>query len=145
MLDPARLRISLDLSGVREGKQKIPLSRDMIPLPSSLTLETIKPDSIQIAAYKLLRMDVPVEVRTKGSLPKGLSLVRIKADPPTLSVLVPPNLKDKGVRIETEPVDLAGISQNAVLSPKLLLPSDVRLADPKAPGVRVIVEVRQAG
>lgn len=145
LLDPARLRISLDLSGVKEGKQKIRLSRDMIPLPSNLTLETIKPDSIQIAAYKLLRMDVPVEVQTKGSLPKGLSLVRIKVDPPTLSVLVPPNLKDKGVRIETEPVDLAGISQNVSLFPKLLVPSEVRLADPKAPSVRVIVEVRPAG
>lgn len=144
LLDPARLRISVDLSAVKEGKQKIPLSREMIPLPSNLTLENIKPDSIQIAAYKLLRLDAPVEVPTKGALPKSLSLVRIEAVPATLSVLVPPSLKEKGVKIQTEPVDLATITQNAVLFPKLLVPSEVRFADPKGPNVRVTVEVKPA-
>jgi len=145
LLDPARLRISLDLSNVKEGKQKIRLSREMIPLPSSLTLESIKPDSIQIAAYRLLRVDAPVEVPTKGALPKGLSLVRIEAVPPALTVLVPPNLKDKGVKIQTEPVDLAEIAQNTVLFPRLVVPADVRFADPKQPSVRVIVEVAPSG
>ncbi|MEW6441930.1 MAG: diadenylate cyclase [bacterium] len=144
LLDPDRLRVSVDLLNVREGKQKISLTRDMIQIPSNLSMANIKPDNIQIAAYKLLRVEVPVEVSTRGSLPARLTLQQIEVTPANVPLLIPPALRDKGIKIQTEPIDLGQVTQTTVLIPRLLFPPDVRYVDPRPPSVKVTVEVKPA-
>jgi len=143
LLDPTGLMISLDLSNVREGKQRVSLTKDMIVIPSNLSLETIKPDSIQIGAYRLLQVDVPIEVSCRGELPRGRILQRIEVSPPSVTLLVPPALRDKGMKISTEVIDLSQLTQTTVFVPKLLFPPEVRFVDPKPPGVKVTLEIRE--
>jgi YbbR domain-containing protein len=115
----------------------------MIVIPSNLSLETIKPDSIQIGAYRLLQVDVPIEVSCRGELPRGRILQRIEVSPPSVTLLVPPALRDKGMKISTEVIDLSQLTQTTVFVPKLLFPPEVRFVDPKPPGVKVTLEIRE--
>jgi YbbR domain-containing protein len=141
LLDPHTLKISVDLAGIRQGKQKVLMTRDMVRLPSNLSLEGIKPEAIQISSYKLIPMEVPILVRTKGDLPEGLSLRRIEAVPPLVTVLAPLELHKKVTKIFTEPIVLEEVARTTTLEPKVIFPTEVRFVDGEPPSVKVIIEV----
>ncbi|NVM21245.1 MAG: DNA integrity scanning protein DisA nucleotide-binding domain protein [Desulfobacterales bacterium] len=142
LLDPKALKISLDLAEIREGRQKIPLTRDMVKVPSNLSLERIKPGSIRITAYRLLPVEVPVKISIKGALPSRLTLQKIVVTPPSVTVLASPKLQKSGIRIRTEPIALEQVTETTTLAPKLLFPTEIRFFDGKPPSVKVTIEVR---
>jgi diadenylate cyclase len=149
LLDPNNLAISLDLSSVQEGEQDIVLTRDMVQMPSNLSLEAIKPKTLQIRANRLLRKHVPVEVVTKGALPAGWKLDAIEVKPASVTVLIPPLSSKKEMKIQTQDIDLGSITGTATLTPQLILPPDVRFVGGTVPSVTVTIEVhstsRKAG
>ena len=83
LLNPSSLRVSVDLSGVREGRQEIELTNDMIKTPANISVVNVTPSRIIVNASRLRSAVLPVEVRSEGALPPGVILQRIeaKADP----------------------------------------------------------------
>ena len=71
LLNPANLRISVDLSGVREGRQEIELANDMIKTPANVSVVSVTPSRIIVNASRLRSMVLPVDVRSEGALPAG--------------------------------------------------------------------------
>ncbi len=69
LFDPSGLKISLDLSTIRQGGQELALNKEMVKSPSNLNVVGIKPERIHITAYKLISTTVPIEVKTVGTLP----------------------------------------------------------------------------
>ncbi len=141
LLDPNTLAISVDLSNVREGEQDIVLTRDMVQMPSALSLEAIKPKTIQIRASRLLHRQVRVEVVTHGTLPEGRTLLGIDVTPPSVTVLVPEPVSDREMRVRTAAIDLGQITGTTTLTPQLILPSEVRFVGGNAPTVKVTIKV----
>ena len=141
LLDPNNLAISVDLSNIQEGTEEIVLTRDMVQMPSNLSLEAIKPKTIQIRANRLLRTKVPVEAVTGGALPAGLELQGIEVTPRSVTVLLPPLSSERKMKIQTEEIDLGQITATTTLTPQLVYPPEVRFAGGNVPSVKVTIKV----
>jgi uncharacterized protein (TIGR00159 family) len=143
LYNPSSLKISLDLAQVRQGGQEIALSKAMIRTPANISIVGLKPDRIYINAYKLLPVSAPVDVRTSGSLPAGISLQKIEVMPPSVPVLVSPRLYRNNIRLRTRPIELKNITSTVALTPDLVIPPEIRFPGEKLPAVVVTVRVKQ--
>jgi uncharacterized protein (TIGR00159 family) len=52
IFDPTTLKISVDLSSIKEGWQRIVLNEEMVKVPSNLYMVKINPEKIHIVAHK---------------------------------------------------------------------------------------------
>jgi diadenylate cyclase len=144
LLDPQTLKISVDLAGIREGKQTVEFTQDTVKIPSNLSLEGVKPDRIQLTAHMLIPTEVPVEVVTEGGLPPGYTVDRIEPTPSSVKVLAPSTLRKKGVSIRTEPIALGQLTETTTVAPKLLLPPEFRLINGRPPALKVTIFVKSS-
>lgn len=144
LLDPAALKISVDLSSIREGEQTIVLSKALVKVPPNLTIETIKPSSLTLTAHHVVPVLIPIEVRTVGSLPPNLTLSSISVSPSAASVLTFPNADQTAIKITTKPIDLSKVTQTSIVEPGLLYPADARFYEGHPPNVKVALTVRAA-
>ena len=142
LFSPSSLKISLDLSQVKQGGQEVSIPKSLIRTPSNISVIGIKPERIHIMAYKLIAVRAPIEVRTTGGLSPDLSLHRIEVNPAFVTVLVPPRLSKSGIRLRTGLIDLREIRQSTTITPELLLPPEIRLPGDRVPQVSVTVKVR---
>jgi diadenylate cyclase len=142
LLNPQALRISLDMSKIREGQQELAMERSQVRHPSNLSVVGIEPSKVQLVAQQMVPLNLPIKVRTSGRLPPGLALRQIVVTPKSIQVMAPPQGK-RPVEILTEPVNLQDITTTSTITPRLMLPSDVRLASDKPPHVRVTIEIEQ--
>ena len=142
LFDASGLKISLDLSKLKQGGQEIALTKDMIKTPGSLTVVGLKPDRIFITAYKLVPKSFPVEIRTVGIPPPGVHLQKIEAVPSAITALVPPKLLREGLRITTKPIDLRQIKESTTVASEIMYPAEVRFPEDRPPAVIVNIKVR---
>ena len=89
--------------------------------------------------------ELPIEAQTSGSLPAGLQLESIKAEPASLPVLVWRSQRDSTGQLLTEPIDLSEITESASMEANLILPRHVRLPSGERPSVRLWVTVSTRG
>ena len=142
LFDASGLKISLDLSKLKQGGQEIALTKDMIKTPGSLTVVGLKPDRIFITAYKLIPKSFPVEIRTVGIPPPGVHLQKVEAVPSSITALVPPKLLREGLRITTKPIDLRQIRESTTVASEIMYPAEVRFPEDRPPAVIVNIKVR---
>jgi diadenylate cyclase len=145
LLNPANLLVSVDLSKVREGVQRFPLSEEDLKRPANLQIYRIEPNTIAIQAYPVGVVNLPVEIQTTGQLPPSLVLVGLKAVPPTVRAQVRQAFLKETIKVLTEPILLSSITQTSWVTVKLNLPEYVRLLEPALPEIKVMVEVRPKG
>lgn len=144
LIDPNELKLSLDMTGIsRDGENKISLSKEMIRQFPGVSLVNFTPDSIELSIYRLIPFSFPVEVKTQGRPPAGVIIRQIRIEPKEVSIVLPSTANRNGIQISTEPIDLSSITQNAILSPKLIFPAQIRPATEKYPEVKVIIEVEK--
>ena len=140
---PSNLKISLDLSEIKQGGQEIILSKSMIKTPSNISVVGIKPDRLHIIAFKLVPVKVPVEVRTTGTPPAGVSIEKITVAPSTVMVLVPPRSKRDALGIRTKPINLSDVLGDTLITPEFVLPPEIRFPGDKTPPVTVALKVKK--
>jgi len=144
MLNMDMLKVSLDLSRIREGWQEITLSKDMVRKPSNLAVVGISPARIGMTASRLINISLPVQVMTTGRPPAGLSVQDISAAPREVRVLIPRKLQQSSIRIRTEPIDLEKVSASAKLDVRLILPPDIQLAGGRSPTIRIMIKLKKS-
>ncbi|MDO9559098.1 MAG: diadenylate cyclase [Syntrophales bacterium] len=144
LLNPDSLKVSVDLSQVREGRHEIALSKDMVKKPSSLTVVGINPARLGMTASRLVEASLPVQVVTQGRPPDGQSVQKISVSPPDVTVLILGKLNQNGVRIRTEPIDLGKLTSSKILEVRLILPSHVQFAGGKPPVVTVTIKLTKS-
>ena len=142
LLHPESLKISLDLKQLRPGSQEITLTRDMVKLPSNLTVVSITPERIRITASRLLPLTVPIEVLTENKPPPGITVQTITVVPIEVKVLIPRRLRGKRIRVLTEPIDLSLLDVQKIFTPALRYPPEIQFPGGKTPLIRVIVKTR---
>jgi diadenylate cyclase len=140
---PSNLKISLDLSEIKQGGQEIILSKSMIKTPSNISVVGIKPDRLHIIAFKLVPVKVPIEVRTTGAPPGGVSIEKITIAPSTVTVLVPPRSKRDALYIRTKPINLTDVLGDTLITPEFVLPPEIRFPGEKVPPVTVAIKVKK--
>ena len=142
LLDERSLKLSLDLSAVSKTKQEIILSKDMVNVPSNLSITEIKPEKIYIYATRLIAGTFPVKIVTNNSLPKNLILQKISAVPSKLDILYDSHINPRKITIETEPIDLKKIFSASTIDTKIVLPDGAYFPEGKPTTTRVMISVR---
>ena len=143
LLNPDTLKVSVDLSQVREGWHEIALSKDMIKKPTSLTVVGISPAQIGMTASRLIQASLPIQVTTEGRPPAGLSVQKISAAPPDVRVLIPGKLNQNSIRIRTEPIDLGKVTSTTTQEVSLIFPLHVQFAGEKPPVIKVTIKLKK--
>ena len=143
LLNPDTLKVSVDLSQVREGWHEIALSKDMIKKPTSLTVVGISPAQIGMTASRLIQASLPIQVTTEGRPPAGLSVQKISAAPPDVRVLIPGKLNQNGIRIRTEPINLGKVTSTTTQEVRLIFPSHIQFAGGKPPVIKVTIKLKK--
>ena len=133
-------KLTVDMSGIREGKQGILLSQNMVVHPSNLTVVGIQPEELSLTAHQMAPYDIPVKVDTTGTLPEGLTLKHIEVSPEFVNVMTQ-RKSALDLQIRTEPISLASIKETTKFTPKLLLPPTMEFTEKKAPLVTVTITV----
>jgi hypothetical protein len=143
LLKPGELKISLDMSTIKDGENEIDLSRDMVRNSSGLSVVNIDPGQIILNSYKLVPTTIPVELKTKGDLPPGLLTRSMKIEPKLVSIMAPSTISKDRIVISTEPVNLALITETTEIIPKLVIPPDIRFPEDKPPDLKVVINVER--
>lgn len=143
LMNTKELTISLDMSKVKEGDNEFSLTKDSVRGPADVAIINITPAKIDLEAYRLVNLSVPVEALTSGRPPTNIAINSIKVEPQVISVAVASTFKKDGIKLTTENIDLGKISESTVLSVKLVIPPQVHLLDEKYQEVRVAIEVEK--
>lgn len=143
LLDEKSLRLSLDLSPIAEKKREFVLTKDMVNVPSSLSVAEISPAKIHVYASKRVLATLAVSVPTRNGLPDGLSLQRITFSPTAVRVLIDPRMKPEEMKLETEAVDLQKITSSSTMILNVAGATGVSFPDEKSPQVRVTIRVKK--
>ncbi len=142
LLNPKALKISVDMSKIRQGKQELVLETGEVRNPSNLSVVGIEPDKIPLTAHKMVPLNVPIKVQTSGTTPPGLTVRQIVVTPRSIQVMALPEDRES-VEILTEPINLKHITTTLTLTPKLVLPSNVRFINDKPPDVRAVIKIER--
>jgi hypothetical protein len=141
LLNPAGLIISLDLSNVREGTNRIAISEEDLKRPSNLAVYRIEPDTLILQAYPVETVSLPVEAQVVGEVPKRFRLLGIRLSPSVVRAQVRQSAVQEIKKVLTEPIHLSEVTQTTLLRAKLILPESLSLIEPSVPEVQVRVEV----
>lgn len=141
LLKPKELKVSLDMSDIKEGENRITLSKELVRNSYSLSVVNVDPAQISFYSYKLIPLAVPVELKTKGKSPPGIVINNISIEPKSVSVMVPSTTSRDKLSITTEPIDLSTITETTTLTPEIAAISDIRFPDNKEPELKVIIDV----
>ena len=143
LLDSGSLKISLKKAGIREGRQSIVLTSDMVRTPSNINVAAIIPPEITVTATRYLPVSIPLEVTTTGKPPRGIAVQKISVDPAAVRVFIPGVAVPGKIKIQTEPVDLARLSEQTSFDVTLRYPPNVKFPDDKVPSTVVTVKIRK--
>jgi len=144
LLDPAMLRVALDLSEIRAGLQTVPVSEADVRRPSNLELESVEPRLIMLRVEKWVATQLPVDVTLEGSLPEPRTLGGIQVKPAEITAQVWESERFVTRSIPTEPVDLSKLEDTTTRTLKLRLPRHLRLPLGQSAEVQVTLEIKSA-
>lgn len=139
-INPSQLAIAFSLDAPQEGSNELTIDERNLDLPSQLSLETATPRTVTVNTYPLHPTTLPVSVRTEGSVPDSLQLVRIDASPDSVTILTPKGSVYR--QVPTNPVVLDSIRTETTIERSLDLSNDMRLPDTSSTTIDVHVVVR---
>lgn len=130
----------IDLSKVHEGINSITVDGKAFQLPLGVSVDKISPAVLTIIAEKKLYRDLPVQLKRTGRLPKGMKLRSISIEPARVRVIGSESSLAKLRQVETESLDLAGVTRSQTLEIKLLAPSpQVQLGSDESVRAKIVV------
>lgn len=140
LLNEDSLSVTLDMTGVKEGRQELPIENNNIQYPSNVKVVGINPNKITFVAHMLTHFEAPIDVKLSGALPKGLILRKVTVSPASVQLKAPK--KDiKNIKITTKLINLRKITATTKLEPQLTVPPEAQFADGKQHSVEVTIEV----
>jgi YbbR-like protein len=140
LLDPDRMLVRLDLSGVTAGQAIFKIGPEMFNVPRQTDITRISPSQIVLDIDRMTDRQVPIHVSVQGQPAAGYRVVSAKTNPPAVTVRGPSRFVFHTDSVQTSPVEVNGakadISQPVSLQP----PSDrVALAGAQAVEARVAI------
>ncbi len=136
-LDPDNLVVSLDLSDPKVGVNERVIDEDDLELPPELRLSDVEPREVSVVARRQVALELPVQIRTIGTLADSLVLV---PNPRTVVVLVPSGSGKYPDRVFTERVDPRQVQRAGRIQVQLALASQMRLRQGEKAEVEVTLQ-----
>jgi len=110
-LDGRRVPITLDLSGVEPGIDvRLKIRDDMIRVPRGVRIIDVEPARIPVRLEEVRQATLPVRVIRSGEPADGYRIDSIKVAPASAVVTGPANTVEGLQAVETEPLDVNGLT-----------------------------------
>ena len=113
----------VDLSRIKEGSNALTIKNDDLQLPLGVLVNGINPSIVKVTVEKKMRKALLVRPKTRGLLPRGLFVRKIKVDPPTVMAEGPERAISHLDSVATEEIDLSGVRRSMVVEKNLLQPA----------------------
>ncbi len=110
LVDPSRLTLKLDLSGVGVGQASFKIGLESFNVPRGTAVTSISPSQIVLDVDKIVTRNLPVHVVVNGTPADGYRIGSIETTPPQVEARAPSRELAGVETIDTEAVDVAGMS-----------------------------------
>lgn len=138
---PEDFKINIDLRDVTEGNH-LKFTENYLQAPENIKVITIHNRTIEITIREFLKKEVPVRIRYRGSLPKGVELLERRIIPDKVKIFgLKTHIQNIRVVEGLEPVNLSEITATATI--KMLLkqnPNIIHFVDTDVVDVVLTVE-----
>ncbi len=114
-LKPDRIKVKLNLSQSRPGKNTLPINRNNISLPPGLRLKAIEPSRVDIFLDTLMEKELPIQPHWTGKLPNDLRLTMARITPSHVAITGGSRILKKIDTIFTEPLSLDHITESGTM------------------------------
>jgi hypothetical protein len=126
LLDPDRMVLRLDLSGVALGQAVFKIGPEMFNVPRQTDVTRISPSQIVLDIDRIADHQVPIHVNVNGRPAPGYRVASARANPPVANVHGPSRFVFHVDSIQTSPVEVHGAKAD-VNQPVTLLPPSERV------------------
>lgn len=141
-LHQKELTLELDLSTGHAGELTVDLAHQPINgLPDAVRVTDFIPSTLTIQLDRELRRRLPVTVTQNGEPAAGYTLRSLRAEPPQIELVGPASILRGMETIATEPVDLAGLTEDMDLKIGLELRRGMKVSSKG--GITVKVDIEQ--
>jgi YbbR domain-containing protein len=143
-LQPTEVHAEIDLSGANPGERTFDLTSQQVRHPSDVRVVQVLPSQLHLAFDTRLTRDVEIHPRVTGIFADGEQIVKIVADPPTITVTGPRRHVERIDAATTDPVDATGTRGSAVFTTNVYV-SDPLVQIVQKGSIQVTVVVQPGG
>ncbi|MCA9300210.1 MAG: YbbR-like domain-containing protein [Phycisphaerales bacterium] len=138
---------SLQLRPFRSGQTSYTINSTDFRLPSGLEVVEIRPQVIAVRLERLVDVDLPIQINTRGRPSRGYEVTSRTVSPATIRVTAPESYVEQMDAIFTETVDLTGRTESfedvvALLTPDRFITYDATVDISVAVQIEPLVEER---
>jgi len=108
LLNPERLTVRLDLSGIGPGQASYKINPTMFVVPRGTTVTSVSPSEVILDVDRVVQRDIPVHVDVDGKPASGYEVAGAEAKPATVMAIGPSRYVNTIAQIPTEPLDIRG-------------------------------------
>jgi len=108
LLDPERLTVRLDLSGLGPGQASYKINPTMFNVPRQTTVTNVSPSEVILDVDRVVQREIPVHIDIDGKPAQGYELAGAEAKPATVMAIGPSRYVNTLGQITTEPFDITG-------------------------------------
>jgi YbbR domain-containing protein len=112
LLNPERLAVKLDLSGIGSGQASYKINPTMFTVPRGTTVTNVSPSEVILDVDQVVQRDIPVHVDVDGKPANGYDLTGVEAKPATVMAIGPSRDVNTVAQITTEPLDIGGANSD---------------------------------
>lgn len=124
LLDPDRMTLRLDLSGVTLGQAVLKIGPEMFNVPRQTDVTRISPSQIVLEIDRITERQVPIRVNVQGEPAPGYRVAATRANPSTATVRGPGRYIVHVDNVQTVPVAVTGAKADLQQTVDLVAPSD---------------------
>jgi YbbR domain-containing protein len=143
-LQPTEVHAEIDLSDAKPGERTFDLTSQQVRHPSDVRVVQVLPSQLHLAFDTRLTRDVEIHPRVTGIFADGEQIVKVAADPPTITVTGPRRHVERIDAATTDPIDATGIRGSAVFTTNVYV-SDPLVQVVPSGSIRVTVVVQPLG
>jgi YbbR-like protein len=146
LVDPSRLTLRLDLSGVGVGQASFKIGPDsFINTPRGTSVTSISSSQIVLDIDKYVVHDLPIHLVTTGSVADGYRIAAVSFTPSTVRVRAPSKELNRIDTIDTEAVEVSGLSIDTTRQVALASPGEMVREEPTEVTVTIRIAQQIAG
>ncbi len=112
LVDPSRLMLRLDLSGVGVGQASFKIGLDSFNVPRGTAVTSISPSQIVLDVDQVVVRHLPVHLVTIGKPADGYRIGSIDITPPLVRVRAPSREIARLETVDTEAIDVTGLASD---------------------------------
>jgi YbbR domain-containing protein len=139
-LAQGRLTHTLDLAGIKAGRQTFPLGIGSFEFPRGIQVTRVQPNPLVLVFTPAVSRNLPIQLTCVGSLPEGLEIKGIKVSPAQIKVKGPVSELDDLKCLPTVPVDLAGLTHSTTVTTDLNF-TDLHISRLDQGPIRAAIEI----